>query len=229
MDFDLNCGMTRFMLKLNNGYSVLDAAEHASNMDESLWPQIVTRCSGLDVIHAGALNPEIRLQNLQIQHLLEYARHNYKVITADLSGNLEKYSLEIMHESRKIFLVTTPELSSLHLAQEKLQYLQRMELSSKVCILLNRHLKRGSVTASEVEQIVGAPVMMAFPNDYGRVAKAIREGGPVDAASDLGKNFAELGTQMREKAIESKSESKRRFVEYFNISPARFALERGRA
>ena len=66
MDFDLNCGMVRFLLKLESSYSILDAAEHASNMDENLWPQIVTRCEGLDVVNAGVLNPESRIHNMQI-------------------------------------------------------------------------------------------------------------------------------------------------------------------
>src|SRR5260221_14722992 len=37
-DFDLNSGMVRFMLKLDNTYCVTDAAEHSLDMDESLWP-----------------------------------------------------------------------------------------------------------------------------------------------------------------------------------------------
>ena len=41
-DFDLNSGMVRFMLKLESGYCVTDAAEHALEMDESLWPTMVT-------------------------------------------------------------------------------------------------------------------------------------------------------------------------------------------
>ena len=89
-------------------------------MDDDLWSQIVTRFGGLDVVHAGVLSPEIRIQNFHIQNLLEYSRRNYKVVCADLSGNLEKYSLEIMQSSRKIFLVCTSEVSSLHLTREKL-------------------------------------------------------------------------------------------------------------
>ncbi len=38
---------------------------------------------------------------------MEFMRRNYRVLCFDLSGNLEKYSLEIMHESKKIFLVCT--------------------------------------------------------------------------------------------------------------------------
>jgi hypothetical protein len=101
-----------------------------------------------------------------------------------------------------------------------------MDLANKVCLLLNRQVKRSSVSAAEVEQIVGAPVMMTFPNDYPRVAKAIKDGEAVDATSELGRSFAQLGAQMLERTPESKVESKRRFVEYFNISPARFSLER---
>jgi pilus assembly protein CpaE len=226
MDFDLNCGMIRFMLKLTGSYSVLDAAEHSATMDENLWPQIVTKCEKLDVVHAGVLNPEIRIQDMQIQHLLDFARRNYKVVCADLSGNLEKYSMEIMRDSRRIFLICTPELSSLHLAREKLQYLQRMDLGDRVRVLLNRYVKRSSMSPAEVEQVVGAPVMMTFMNDYARVGRAIQEGGAVEQGSELGRGFTELAGQMLDRKLSAPAESKRRFVEYFNISPAKFSLER---
>src|SRR5213079_11740 len=39
-DFDLNSGMMRFMLKLDNGFCVTDAAEHSFHIDEALWPQM---------------------------------------------------------------------------------------------------------------------------------------------------------------------------------------------
>jgi Flp pilus assembly CpaE family ATPase len=149
-------------------------------------------------------------------------------VCADLSGNLEKYSMEIMHESRKIFVVCTPEIASLHLAREKLQYLQRMDLGDRACVLLNRYVKKSSVTPTEVEQIVGAPVEIAFPNDYTRVNRAIQEGKGVDPASELGKCYAELGAYMLQKKLTAPEASRRRFVEYFNITPARFSLERSR-
>ncbi len=34
--------MMRFMLKLDGAYCVTDAAEHALEMDESMWPTMVT-------------------------------------------------------------------------------------------------------------------------------------------------------------------------------------------
>ena len=52
-DFDMNSGMVRFMLKLDNSYCVTDAAEHSLDMDESMWPSMVTTIDKLDVLHAG--------------------------------------------------------------------------------------------------------------------------------------------------------------------------------
>jgi len=228
MDFDLNCGMIRFLLKLENSYSTLDAAEHASNMDENLWPQIVTKCEGLDVVNAGVISPESRIPNTQIHHLLDYARRNYKFVCADLSGNLEKYSMEIMQESRMIFLVCTTEGSSLHLAKEKLQYLQRMDLGDRVQVLLNRYTRKSGVPPAEVEKIVGAPVLMTFPDDCSRVAKSIQAGGSIDADCELGRSCSKLGEQMLGTKAPHAPLAKRRFVEYFDITTARFGFEWGK-
>lgn len=225
-DFDLNCGIIRFLLKLQGSYSVLDAAERAQHLDESLWRQLVDTFGKLDVLHAGMLNPEIRLDHLYMQHLVDYARRNYKVLCFDLSGNMERYSLELMHESKKIFLVTTTEVCALHLAREKVQYLRRMDLAERVSVLVNRYNKRSPIDVDQVEQLVGAPVLMTFANDYTRLTKAVAEGKPVDGTCELGRQCQALGEFMLDKkpAIAVR-EARRRFVEYFSISPSRFTLE----
>ena len=117
----------------------------------------------------------------------------------------------------------------MHLAREKLQFLQRMDLGDRVRVLLNRYIKRTSISPAEVEQVVGAPVMMTFSNDYLRVGRAIQEGGSVDQASELGRAYKELAAQMLDRKATAPTEPKRKFVEYFNISPAKFALERSKS
>ena len=59
--------MMRFMLKLQNEYSVIDAVEHALHIDENLWPQLVTSIDQLDVLHAGRVNPNLRIEGAQIR------------------------------------------------------------------------------------------------------------------------------------------------------------------
>jgi MinD-like ATPase involved in chromosome partitioning or flagellar assembly len=194
-------------------------------MDHKLWSQIATKYETLDVVHGGTLNPDIRVENMHIRRLLDFAKRNYKVVTADLSGNLEKYSMEIMHQSRLIFLVCTPELASLHLAREKLQYLQKMGLGDRVRLLLNRYSRNSSIQPSDVEEVVGAPVMMTFPNDYARVLEAMTEGTAVPAASNLGRACGVLGGFMVERKPSNAVGPRQKLVDYFTRTTDRFASE----
>src|ERR1700680_3053555 len=221
-DFDLNSGMIRFMLKLDNAYCVTDAAEHSLEMDESLWPSMVTTHGNLDVLHAGKLNPDFRIEPTQIRHLMEFMRRNYAVLCFDLSGNLEKYSLEIMQESKKIFLVCTPEIPSLHLAREKYVYLKQLDLGDRVAVLLNRSQKRPLITPQQIEQLLGLPVHMTFPNDYHGVQRAVTEGRWVETGSDLGKQFNLLAQSMLEtKQNSSAGDGKKKFIEFFSVVPGK--------
>lgn len=222
-DFDLNSGMVRFMLKLDNTFSVTDAVEHATNMDENLWPQLVTKVDQLNVLHAGKLNPDLRIDATHIRHLIDFMRRNYRVVCFDLSGNLERYSLEIMHESKRIMLVCTPEIPSLHLAREKYMYLKQLELGDRVCILLNRCQKRPMITPQQIEQLLGLPVHMTLPNDYHGVQRALTLGRWVEPTSDLGKQFMLLAQSMVEAPRPlSMPDQKKKFIEYFSIIPGRY-------
>src|ERR1700737_3039997 len=133
------------------------------DMDEALWPQMVTSIDKLDVLHAGKLNPDFRIEPTQIRHLMEFMRRNYTALCFDMSGNLERYSLEIMHESKRIFLVCTPEIPSLHLAREKYLYLKQLDLSDRVNIVLNRCQKRPLITPQQIKQLRGLPAHMTSP------------------------------------------------------------------
>lgn len=196
-DFDLNCGIVDFMLQTDSKYSIASAVENAHQMDETLWDKLITVRGDLDIIPAGRTAPGFRIDAMQIRYLLEYARRNYRVICTDLSGILEKFSIEILHEARQIFLVCTPEVPSLHLAREKLRFFRTMDLHNRVRILLNRAQRRNFIPISEIEKVLGMPVFMNFPNDYVGVHKALTAGKQVSPASELGKGFHALADAIR--------------------------------
>ncbi len=187
---------------------------------------MVTSFGRLDVLHAGKLNPNFRVDSVQIRQILDFARRNYQAICIDLSGNLEKYSTEIMHEAKRVFLVCTPEITSLHLAREKLQYLQSLELGSRVSLLVNRAQKRSLINAPQIEQLLRMSVHQTFPNDYNGVQRALQDGKAVDPASDLGKQFEILARTMlaAKKPTDDAKEPKKKLAEYFSILPGRFSI-----
>jgi pilus assembly protein CpaE len=221
-DFDMNSGMMRFMLKLQNEYSVTDALENSIRVDEQLWPQLVTSFDTLDVLHAGRVNPSVRIEGTQIRALMDFVRRNYQALCFDLSGNLERYSVEIMQDCKRILLVCTPEIPSLHLAREKLYYLRNFELDSRVAVILNRTNKKAIFSKQQVEEILGVPVARTFPNDYQAVNRAMTAGTFLEPASELGKLFNEFASELVERRSQSQPEGKRKFLEFFAV-PSRMA------
>jgi pilus assembly protein CpaE len=222
-DFDLNSGMMRFMMKLGNSYSVTDAIENSSRMDDQLWPQLVSKFEQLEVLNAGPVNPSYRIEPGQIRNLVAFMRRNYKVLCFDLSGNLERYSIELMQESKRVFMVCTPEIPSLHLAREKLQFLRKIELDGRVSILLNRVPKKPLLTKDQVEDILGVPVATVFPNDYHGTNHALAKATVVTLASELGKAFAQFADTLVEEKHQDRVNGKRKFLEFFTTPVETFA------
>lgn len=221
-DFDLSSGMLRFMLKLQNEFSVMDAVEHATDMDDNLWPQLVTAVEGVDVLHAGSINPHLRIEPKQVRSLIAFMRRNYGALCFDLSGNLEKYSLELMQESKRILLVCTPEVPSLYLAREKLAFLKQMDLEHRVSVILTRLQKKTALSEERIEELVGVPVIRAFPNDYQGVHQALDQGTLLPKSSALGKAFAEFAESLvtQKPAVRTNS-YQRKFLEFINPSAVR--------
>ncbi|HVX66670.1 MAG TPA: hypothetical protein VHA11_08720 [Bryobacteraceae bacterium] len=222
-DFDLNCGMLAFLLRLESGHSLIDAAEHAAQLDEELWPKLVSKAGALDVLPAGPMRPGFRIEPPAMRYLLDFTRRNYTVVCADLSGLMERFSVELMQESKRIFLVTTAELPALHLARQKLEYLRSLDLEDRVSLVHNRAQKHALVSSSEIEKIIGLPVTMEIPNDYRGVHKALSEAKPIDPRTELGRSYAELASRILAKRPQARRQH--RFVDYFTITPARYSFE----
>ncbi len=224
-DFDLNSGMMRFMLKLGNQNSVQDAVERSEEMDDHLWPQMVTEVNGMDVLHAGGVRPNIRIEPSQIRQLVGFARRHYQVLCFDLSGNLEKYSLELMHECKRIMLVCTPEIPSLHLTREKLAFLRECDLADRVSIILNRAHKKALFNIQQVEDLLGRAVDRTFPNDYQGINQAAAEGTVVAQASPIGKATNEFAETLLQQGQPKPPGEKHKFLEHFftasTLAPSR--------
>jgi Flp pilus assembly CpaE family ATPase len=190
------------MLKLDSKYSVVEASKRAVEMDEHIWEGLVAGSGSLDVLGAGDGHPSHRLEPVQVQYLLDFARRHYRMICADLSGNMEQYALEIMQESKRIFLVCTPELPAMYLARKKYALLKSMDLADRVSLLLNRYKPGLAIGPAEMEETVGLPVAIAFPNDYNGVHAALSAGKQISAGSPLGRKLRHLAGLMLEKKPE---------------------------
>lgn len=222
-DLDLRTGMSRFLLKLPNAFATVDALEKAKELDESIWPDLVSQLGEFHVLGAGEHRRTSGQEAAQIRHVLEFARARYRLITMDHSGALEDFSLEALQESRRIFLVITPELPSIYLAREKLRLLKSLDLEDRLLLILNRWRKGAPLSMPSIEEVLGHPIHQSLPDDRESVAKSMMAGEPVDPESPLGMELGRLGRSMLESKAIQKEPPKRR-IEYFALSPARHSF-----
>jgi pilus assembly protein CpaE len=223
LDCDLMAGVTKFLLKLGNTSSIVNALEHADTLDEDLWSQMVGHWDGLEVLHAGELAPPATLTAASLEVVLGFARSQYDTICADLASSLDPFTVQIMHEARRIFMVTTPELVPLYLAADRMRHLQELGLADKVSLLLNRkNPSHRGLSDGEVSQLAGLPIAYQFSNDYSGVQGAILDGVPVPHRSGLGQSIMGLARSLAPAvAGHAAPTHPRRFLEFFHVPSTR--------
>ena len=216
MDCDLAAGAIQFLLKLGSSASLMDAMMHADHMDEDMWTQMLGRRGALEVLHAGRHDPPSNLELVGLQQILSLARAQYEVICADLGSSTDPLNLALMRESRGIFLVTTTEVVSLHMASARLARLVDLGLGERVSLLLGRH-SEGGLSPADVEKSLGVPVALSFPNDYAAVQQAILGASPVSTKTALGQSVLTLAQSLAPHLHLKPAPGKRRFLQFFAI------------
>jgi pilus assembly protein CpaE len=224
-DLDLQSGMASFLLRLGSAASVRGALDYAHRLDEDLWRNLVVSAHGMDVLPAGDLTPGYEISPGALEELLAYARRNYSAICFDLPGTFDTASVLVMSNSKQIYVVCTQEITSLHLARMKINALHELGLKEHVAVLLNRVDPKHTLSATEVESLLGAPVKYSFPNDYRRLNMAVEKGIEVEQTSDLGKHFDMFARSMAGVPLERPQQT-RKFLEFFSVTPSKIRLSR---
>jgi Flp pilus assembly CpaE family ATPase len=191
-DFDLVSSTLRYVLNFNQGTTIRDAADSMEVMDEWRWQQIVVRMGGLDVLNAGSLNPRRSLRTDRVRQLLEFAASQYQVICADLSGNMEAYSLEVLRSAGAIFIVTQPDPLSLGAARDKVEFLQTLGLAPRAGLLLRQTPHSTLPAASQVEKFCGLPVSGVFDYTDFRLEHVSEEGDQKPLPSALRRQLVRM-------------------------------------
>jgi pilus assembly protein CpaE len=190
IESDLNSGVLSFLLNVESPQSLLDALENSSHLDYSLWSNCVVRKHGIDLLLSHRSKPFPSWENYH--HLLEYVRSRYNTIVVDLPEVVNDATDEILRRARFVFIVCTPEVPSLKLAQRRCKELESRGLpASRIGIIVNRW-HTTDVNESDVEGLLAHGVAAIFPNDYTSVQDAILNGALVDSATALGKTYLSL-------------------------------------
>jgi pilus assembly protein CpaE len=217
LDADLDAGIVQFLFKMQNPYSFIEAMERVEQLDEDLWPQLVSDHGNLDIMQAGDGGDDYRPDLARLQYFVGFARRQYSAILVDLPGGMNRLSVELMQQSKMVFLVTTPELASLHMARKRLRQLQDLQLGQPVRLIVNRVENKGGISMDEIASVIGIPVHATFSNDYPGVQKAILSGSRIPNTFPLGRQIATFAESLWKDPISVPPPRKRRFLEVFAL------------
>ena len=194
VDFDLAGGTISFVLRINHPYNVLDAIRHSEKIDKALWSSLVSQRDNVDVLLAPERPEPVSIESHRVADVLEYARANYEVIIADLPAVYDRVAQAALANADRVFLVSNPDLPSLHLTRKCLLHLEQIGLSrDQYSLLVTRMQRRPELTSQDIEKVFGAPLSFVFPEDRNATHRALTAGKPIPPNVELGRalrNFA---------------------------------------
>jgi len=175
IESDRRSGVYSIMLGLDNQLGLDDALSLGNAMTRMEWARHVVRISGF---HLLAANPGHRRSVpswADYYKLLCYVQNQYDYVLIDLPEVVNEATAEVVRSARNIFIVCTPEIPSLKMAQLRATELEACDIpSDRTHVLINRWERNGP-DAEELQNILGRPVFATLPNDYASLRKAMLE------------------------------------------------------
>ncbi len=139
---------------------------------------------------------------------------------------IENFSLDILQQSRRVLLVVEPELSSVHMAREKMRFLESREVGDRVALIINRWRKDAPLTIADIESVLGTPAEVTLSDAPEQVYKSVMRGGALDPASHYYREIADFATWLAAESGMKTGPKPKRKVEYFSLIPSRYSLNR---
>ena len=175
IELDFHCSVLRERLKIEAKRSIADILEKTDQLDE-LWPDVVQPWNGIDLLPSPASSRTMACKSLQgLPEILDYAVSRYKAVIVDLPSALMTSTREMLAMADELYLMCTPEVTSLHLARRRASELLEMGiLKSALRIVVNRAGSAQSLQTHELSQVIGLPIYRTLDNDY----VALHEPGP---------------------------------------------------
>lgn len=197
VDLDPQAGAIAFHLKLSPTYSVLDAVARSSALDPGSWSALTVSAGGVDVLAAPEEPAAEEIDSNGLHEVLEFSRLLYDWVVVDLPAVFHRLSLFVLSEADSAYLVSTPELPSLHLARRAVALLGQLGFSKdRFQIMVNRLDRRADLSVADMEKIFSCPVFASLPDDPASVHRTVTRVEPLGRDSDLGRSLEDVAARI---------------------------------
>lgn len=196
LEADLHSGVMSTLLDTKPKLPLIDALQNSDALDYSLWLKYVVSAHSTDFLLADRSKKAPLPSWMHYHQLMRFASGRYDAMVVDLPEVVNEATDEIVQAAQWTFVVCTPELASLTLAEQRLKELKAHgAVPARLRVVLNRWHK-SDMKPEDVAALLGHPVSFVVRNDYRTISKAISSGRPVGPDTDLGRSYIEFAKKL---------------------------------
>jgi len=216
MIVDLNpfIGEVGLFLGVRPRFSVLDALDSVDRLDGVFLKKLVaTHKTGLDIM-AGS--EQIDRPNAEdagrVEELLRLLTETYRYIVIDAGGLTNAAAGTTIFASDATYLVANPDVASIRNTRRLVDRTRQMGAGhERVHVLLNRMSDNPAFSPEQIEEVIGRPVDLGFPDDYRTVSDALNAGVPLTTTNntELAATFGRFTRKLAGMTANTKTEESR--------------------
>jgi pilus assembly protein CpaE len=211
VDTSLQFGDVGVLLNLYASRTVADLVSNADELDNELISDVmIAHNSGIKALLAPArpeeadnVTPEL------ITAVLNRVKTMYDLVIVDTSSVLDETVLNVLDQSDKIIVVTTPEIPAIKDAKLFFEVTEALEYNrDRIVFVLNKVDKRINIRAEDIEANIKYSIKGQLPLEERTATTAVNQGVPyvlgnkssllTQATTQLGKRLMEILEQETE-------------------------------
>ncbi len=190
IDGDFHSGVISLVLNVDPIQTVIDALESSHELNDSKWRHRTEKVHGFDLLPMPQIKSPSRFPSWNYHRLLNFVRTRYDTVILDMPEMLDAGNQAFINQAKTVYIVCTPESSSLFLAHRRIYELKSYGVErDRVDIILNRYLKKDQ-RLGQIEAMLGRQVSVILPYDSRHVRDATLGATLVDRGSPIGKAFS---------------------------------------
>jgi pilus assembly protein CpaE len=181
VDLDLDCGNAALALNVLPKYTIADIIDDIRNIDADLIESyLIPHESGIKVLPANSqpqMSEFINAEHIDI--ILRTLQSSFDYVVVDMPARFHEPVNPAFAIADKLFLVTTPEVSTVRNIKASLLTLNDLNYpKSKIKIILNRLDSKGEIKAKDVESTLNQALYGSLMADYRDVISSLNMGIP---------------------------------------------------
>lgn len=197
IDLDLQFGDAAIMLNLAPNRTIAGLVKEINergDLDrEALDSYLLKHPCGLSLLAAPAKPEQAELVHGEhIEKILEMMRLSFTYTVIDTSKFIQDPILQAISRSDIILLVLTLDLPSIKNSKLGLEIVDSLGYRDRVRIVVNRNEAGMGITADEIEEALGSPIIGLIPSSGRIVVSSVNEGTPfvlVHERTDVAKSI----------------------------------------